>query len=145
MKIQVDWERYQTKDQMELLQELAKALQRENVIVDSNKFIDAIIQREQVASTIVTSNMAVPHICSTCVNQFHIRFVKLTEPLDSWDHQPGIDRFVIALLPKKITASDQQACKQFFSNLGKPTILNLFSRGSQPEVTKYLNEKRWSI
>ncbi len=142
MKIKIDWEAYQTSNQQELLRQLAKDLKGEQAIANEGKFVNEVIQREQIASTVVANNLAIPHVCSENILQAQIVVLKLPAPLTSWQGYEGIDRLILAIVPEKLDFADQQKCKQFFSNLGKPKVLNLFSHGSQKEIREYLSEKR---
>lgn len=142
MKIQVSWEQYETDEQQELLRLLANNLRKAMVIADKKRFVHEVIKREQIASTVVASNLAIPHIRSTDVLQPRIEVVKLLVPLKDWGGYQGIDRLVFALVSPKMSVDDQRECQQFFLNLGKCEVLNLFSRGSQKDLKDYLREKR---
>lgn len=142
MKIQVDWERYKTNEQQELLYQFGKSQQLSGIITDTGRFIHEIVQREQLASTIVASNLAIPHVRSSNVLHFRIEVVKLTTPLKDWEGYQGIDRLIFTLVPLKMSICYQQECKQFFLNLGRQEVLNLFSHGSQKDLKDYLREKR---
>ncbi|WP_295746253.1 PTS sugar transporter subunit IIA [uncultured Limosilactobacillus sp.] len=138
MKIHVSWEQYETDEQEVLLFQLADSLQKARVIVNKKSFVYEVIKREQMASTIIASNLAIPHIRSIDVLQPRIEVVKLSAPLKDWEGHQGINRLVFALVPLKMSANDQRECMQFFVNLGKCEVLNLFSRGSQKDLKDYL-------
>lgn len=142
MKIKFDWEVYQTSNEQELLRQLAKDLKGDVAIVNENRFIEEVIQRERLASTVIAKNMAIPHVCSKNILQARIVVIKLPAPLTSWEGHLGIDRLILTIIPENAHQTDQQQCKQFFSNLGKPEVLNLFCHGSREEISKYLFGKR---
>lgn len=142
MKIQVDWELYNYQEQQQLLQQLGNDLQKAAVIADKDSFVREVNEREKLASTIVASNLAIPHVRSANVFTPRIEVVKLPLPLQSWDGHQGIDRLIFALLPETISADDQRECEQFFARLGRQDVLSLFSCGSQQEIKDYLGEKR---
>lgn len=142
MKFTVDWEVYETSDQHELICQLAKELKGKAVIKDMNKFVNDVFQREQMASTVITKNLAIPHVRSSNVVKGLIQIVKLKSPLTSWGECQGIDRLILTAVPEAMSPNEQQQCEQFFSELGNPAVLQLFSNGNQEEIIRYISGKR---
>lgn len=141
MRKKVYWETSNAKDSQTFLDLLGETLQQDQIIQDVDQFVKDVDQREQVASTVVSPTLAIPHVCSGNVLQAEIVFVKLPVPLRDWDQDHHlIDRIILTVLPKEINSSDRQACTKFFSQLGRKEVLKIASHGDQQAITKLMQK-----
>lgn len=58
----------------ESIRELAQCIQHSGKIIDAEKFVGDILEREQLGSTGIGNNIAIPHSRTDAVNEFVISF-----------------------------------------------------------------------
>ena len=65
------------------------------------KIIEHLIEREKVGSTLIAEHVMLPHLESDQVKKSRIIFIRLSEPIVSWNHQTKDIHLLIVILLKK--------------------------------------------
>lgn len=70
---------------------------------DSGKeeVIDQLKAREKVGSLLIAEHVVLPHIESDLIRESQIIFIRLADPIMSWDHQTKDVRLLIVILLKE--------------------------------------------
>lgn len=66
-----------------------------------DKIVQRLNKREQAGSTLIAEHVMLPHIESSQIKQSQIIFIRLADPILSWDDQAQDIRLLIVILLKK--------------------------------------------
>lgn len=91
-------------DKVEVLKELAEKLSEAHPIINKERLIEALIEREKLCSTAVDSGVAIPHAKLSGISDIILGFGKSDKGLefDSLDRHPT-NLFIVLLSPENST------------------------------------------
>ena len=73
---------YLALDKKSVLHEMTDFLEQNNVITDQNRFLKAIMERENLMSTGIGRKIAIPHACHPSVSEFKIAVYLLDNEIE---------------------------------------------------------------
>lgn len=112
-----------------------------NGIVDSIQNVkQALYEREQAGSTLITEQLALPHFKVDEVQEAVIIFVQLAKPILDWEPGYSVDRFLCVVVPSADKKQDLEKLKNLFVLLARDGILEKLSLNSKEEVQTLINK-----
>ncbi|MCP9311686.1 PTS sugar transporter subunit IIA [Liquorilactobacillus satsumensis] len=121
-----------------LLEAITDYLVKHGLIKDQKEAIIAINKRENLGSTLIAPNLAIPHLKSYAIREAALIFVKLQNTLTDWQKDSQVERFIFTIVPEKCPVADLKMLKYFYIKLADDKKMEIFSHGSQKEIQKIL-------
>jgi len=123
-----------------LFEKIAHYAELNNLIIDEQKLVEELYQRESIGDTLIEENLALPHIKSKNVKQSSIMFIKLNEPIENWSQKGDQVYGILFLLIKYEEAtSNLYMIKEFTKSLADESVIFLLLQGDKNEVENALN------
>lgn len=72
----------QSKDKNSVIRELAEVLDKEGKLLDKGKYVEAVLEREEIFSTSIGMGVAIPHGKSSGVKEATLAFGRSKEGID---------------------------------------------------------------
>lgn len=89
------------------------------------EIIEQLYEREKVGSTLIAEHVMLPHIESNQVKKSQILFIRLSEPIVSWDHKiEDIQLLIVIILKKKENDQIKKKIALFTRTLANEDYLN---------------------
>ena len=73
---------YEQKDSMELIKDVAERMEEDGKLNNKEKYIQSVLEREQLSCTCFDFNVAIPHGKTDAVKEACFAFVRTKEPID---------------------------------------------------------------
>ncbi|BDR56985.1 BglG family transcription antiterminator [Xylocopilactobacillus apis] len=117
-------------DRLDVLNQLTQLLEQEE-IVEPN-FKESVLQREEIATTAIGGEIAIPHPLSWQAKESKVAFAKLNEPI-LWDQENKI-QFIFLLAINKDDYENTQSLYDFLLYIQKNNDLkNMMRKTSNPK------------
>lgn len=101
----------------EAIDKLSDRLVTSGVVLDKEKFIEAIYDRENRGSTFVGDYLAIPHGLSNCVTRPTIAIAKSHEGFE-WDENGNLVKLIIMFAISEDIEEESEILKKVASSLG---------------------------
>lgn len=131
MKYLILWDEVSGNDnRIEFFKQVVSKLITKNLFDESEDLVIRTENRERLSSTIIASNLALPHIvvdgqCESC-----LVYIKSEQAVLFGKCGEMISRFIFIVTPNDIPNADKHDLKNFFTKLGNEENINLMSNGN---------------
>lgn len=93
--------------------------------IRKEEVIDQLYAREKVGSILIAEHVMLPHIESDQIKKSQILFIRLADPLPSWDDQTkNIQLFIVVILKKNESVSIKREMAVFIRSLADDEYVN---------------------
>ncbi|GEM_PF-1130233 len=125
----------------EIITMLSGLLKESKIVTNSEKFINAVYDRENRGSTYCGDYLALPHGCSDCVTKPSIAIAKMKYRVP-WDENGNLVKLVIMLTIPKASKMEEEseALKMVASSLGdRKFIKQLLDADTKEALIELIN------
>ncbi len=132
----VNWE-VDSKEQ--LFEKFTNYAAKYNVINNAPKLLKDIYMREEIGSTLIYENIALPHIKSKNIKKSMLNLIKLNDPIKNWDVS-NTDVYVIIFILVKENENKEKLKKlqRIMRKFAQEETENLLLNGSKEEVEQLI-------
>lgn len=118
----------------------ANFLAQEGIVGNIQSVKQALKEREDAGSTLITEQLALPHFKIDEAKEAAIIFVQSAQPIAEWELGISIDRFLCIVVPDSKNKKDLEQLKTFFVWMASDGILEELSLGSKEVVQGLISQ-----
>lgn len=123
----------------ELFEKFTNYAAKYNLIKNAANLLKDIYMREEIGSTLIYENIALPHIKSQSIKRSSINIIKLNTPIKKWDVN-NTDVYVIIFILVKENENKEKLKKlqRIMRKLAQEEAPNLLLNGSKEEIEQLI-------
>ncbi|BDR53912.1 hypothetical protein KIMH_00230 [Bombiscardovia apis] len=121
---------------------IAAYSQKQGLVADAHEVPELLQERENIGSTLVSDQLANPHLQSDTVLHSAVIMIKLTQSIGGWEGAEAIERFIVTLLPTQPALADVAALRQWYRKLADSRVSSALGSGQREDVRQIIDMER---
>ncbi|BDR52109.1 hypothetical protein KIM372_00160 [Bombiscardovia nodaiensis] len=126
----------------DLFEWIASYAREQGLVADAQLVPGLLEERESIGSTLVSDQLANPHLQSDTVLHSAVVMLKLAQPISGWEGAEPIERFMVTLLPAQPALADVAELRQWYRKLADSRVANVLSCGQCEDVRQLIDMER---